>query len=406
MASSSPYLVSSASEENSGGLLLSNNEILKNTKLSLHINSPLVESLALNQVINAGNTSGTPIRVWAKMDALQPSGSFKIRGVGLHCSRAVNEKGVKHLICSSGGNAGKSVAYAGRCLGVKTTIVLPSTIPLETRQKIQAEGADVLVHGAIWDEADVLARQIAEREGVDGYIHPFNHPDLWEGHSTLIDEVYQSVQSGHAEKPDVIICSVGGGGLLVGLVNGLHRVGWHDVPIVAVETHGAKSLAGCFQVGHHTKLDASEVTSICKTLATRAVCEEAWDCTKRHRIIPVQVSDLAAVEACLKFVDDERVLVEPACGASLAIIYQLNEELLKLNPKNILSIVCGGNNTSIKQLFEFQQSLKEKELTSLVTEIANLTTTATTKTSTETIPETTNITTTPILTTNITSITA
>eukprot|EP01133_Synstelium_polycarpum_P005656 gene5656-6528_t len=320
----------------------------------LHIVTPLVESLALSKKIS--DDTNTP-KVWLKLDALQPSGSFKIRGVGLHCSRA-KAKGVKHLICSSGGNAGKSVAYAGRMLGLKTTIVLPNTIPQETRDKIAAEGADILVHGTIWDEADILARQLAEREGTDGYMHPFDHTNLWEGHSTLIDEVYNDYLLGRMPKPDVILCSVGGGGLLVGIVEGLARCGWKDIPIMATETRGAHSFWKCVQENQHVRLDASDVTSICKTLATRSVCTEAWESTKRHKIIPVLVTDKNAVDACLQFVDDERVLVEPACGASLAVIYQRLPELVNFGAKNILVVVCGGNNTSIKQLTELSLTLQ------------------------------------------------
>ncbi|KAF2078140.1 hypothetical protein CYY_000524 [Polysphondylium violaceum] len=311
----------------------------------LHLNTPLVESLAISKQYKE-----TGSKVWLKLDALQPSGSFKIRGIGLLCNKVVKEKNVKHLICSSGGNAGKSVAYAGKKLGIKTTIVLPKGIPQEVQEKIRDEGAIVIEHGNIWNDADILAREIADKEGFDGYIHPFDNPVLWEGHSTMIEEVYQDYLDGKTEKPDVVVCSVGGGGLLVGILQGLEKVGWSDVNVIAVETYGSHSLWKCFQNKQHTVLDVCDVTSVCKTLATRSVCKDAWEAAQRFNVTSVLVSDKEAIEACLTFVDQERVLVEPACGAALAAVYKKVPELVKLSPKNILTIVCGGNNTSISQL--------------------------------------------------------
>jgi len=312
---------------------------------TLHINSPVIESLAITKQYKEQGA-----RVWLKLDALQPSGSFKIRGIGLLCNKVVKEKNVKHLICSSGGNAGKSVAYAGRKLGIKTTIVLPQGIPQEVQEKIRDEGALVIEHGNIWNDADILAREIAEKEGFDGYIHPFDNPVLWEGHSTMIEEVYQDYLIGKAEKPDVIVCSVGGGGLLIGILQGLEKVGWSDVHVLAVETYGSHSLWKCFQNKQYTVLDVCDVTSVCKTLATRAVCKEAWEAAQKFNVTSVLVFDKEAIDACLTFVDQERVLVEPACGAALAAVYKKVPELTRLNPKNILTIVCGGNNTSISSL--------------------------------------------------------
>ncbi|KAK5575029.1 hypothetical protein RB653_010284 [Dictyostelium firmibasis] len=327
-----------------------------NTKTQLHINSPMLESLALSKLFKEENS-----KVWMKVDALQPSGSFKIRGIGLLCNKLVSEKKSKddvHFICSSGGNAGKSVAYAGRKLNVKTTIVLPNTIPEATIEKIRDEGANVIVHGTIWDEANTFALELAEKEGCsDCYIHPFDHPLLWEGHSTMIDEIYQDFQNGICEKPDVILFSVGGGGMMIGILQGLERYGWNDIPIITVETIGSHCFWKSCQEKQLTKLDVSEVTSVIKTLSTRSVCSEAWEISQRFNIKPVLVTDRDAVEACLKFVDHERILVEPSCGATLAVLYKKLPTLLDLNPKNILTIVCGGNGTSISQLNDLLQTL-------------------------------------------------
>ncbi|KYQ89535.1 hypothetical protein DLAC_11776 [Tieghemostelium lacteum] len=336
-----------------------------NSPKQLHIKTPLLESSILSKNYNNQTTTNGTLetetksttKIFLKMDSSQPSGSFKIRGIGKLCQQ-VKEQGATHLVNSSGGNAGISTAYAGKCLGLKTTIVVPTTIAQETIQKMRDYGANVVVHGNIWNEADLKAREIAMADGgMIGYIHPFDDPVLWDGHATIMEEVYQDFKEGRMEKPDVVVCSVGGGGLFLGVSMGLHQVGWGDIPILAVETHGSHKFHQCFKEGQYTILEPHQVTSIAKTLATRAVCKAAWEQTKKHKVIPVLVTDREAVEACLKFVDHERVLVEPSCGASLAAVYKKVPELDELNPKNILVIVCGGNGTSFSILTKFSETL-------------------------------------------------
>ena len=99
---------------------------------------------------------------WVKMDAHQPTGSFKIRGVGLLCQR-LQAEGAERFACSSGGNAGLAAAYAARAIGAPMTVVLPSTTPGFMRERIAALGADVLIEGDVWDAADALAQAIAGR---------------------------------------------------------------------------------------------------------------------------------------------------------------------------------------------------------------------------------------------------
>jgi L-serine/L-threonine ammonia-lyase len=169
-------------------------------------------------------------------------------------------------------------------------------------------GAKVIVQGAMWDEAHKLAMKLAEEPG-SALAHPFEHPDIWEGHSTIITEVAEQLK-GRA-KPSVVVCSVGGGGLLIGILQGLHKVGWGDVPVIAAETKGADSFAQSHAAGAMVTLPA--ITSIAKTLGAATVSKEAFRWIEKHRILPCVVSDAEAVSACLRFADDHRSLVEPAC---------------------------------------------------------------------------------------------
>lgn len=307
----------------------------------LHINSPFIDSMSISDI------AGHP--VWLKMDALQPTGSFKIRGVGLMCQRAF-DRGEKHFVCSSGGNAGHAVAFAGRKLGARVTVIVPETTPEFMRKKIAAQGAEVRVEGSVWDEADQVARALAAEPGCC-YAPPFDHPDLWEGHSTLVDEL---VAVGH--KPGSIVVAVGGGGLFCGVVEGLQRVGWGDVPVFAVETEGAASFAAAKEAGELVTIPG--ITSIAKSLGARRVCQKAVEWAKSYPVTSLQVTDRQALDACLKFCDDHRILVEPACGAALAAVYEKSFEAVG---ESTVVVVCGGAAVTRAQLETWDQMVEKAQ---------------------------------------------
>jgi L-serine/L-threonine ammonia-lyase len=301
--------------------------------MTLHIQTPLVLSNALSTL--------TQKNVWLKLDALQPSGSFKTRGVGFACEEYART-GAKRFVSSSGGNAGLAVAYAARMLNLPAVVVVPETTSAHAKKLLALEGAKVIVHGASWQEANELAQGMLTPS--DAFIHPFDNPLLWQGHATLIDEVAAA-----GVKPDAVLLSVGGGGLLCGVVEGLRNNHWADVPVIAVETDGAASLNLAVRSGELKAL--AQITSIATTLGAKQVCAQAFQLTREHAIQSVVVSDALAVKACRSFLNDHRLLLEPACGAALAPVY---EQLDAIEPyKNILVVVCGGAGTTAEQLSSY-----------------------------------------------------
>ncbi len=296
----------------------------------LHIQTPLLASRAL--ALRTGQD------ILLKLDALQPTGSFKIRGIGLACQEYVR-RGAKRLISSSGGNAGIAVAYAGRRLRVPVVVVVPQTTTVRAQTLIRQEQGEIIVHGSSWQEANALARSMVT--DTDAFLHPFDDPLLWRGHASLIDEVAAA-----GVKPDAVVLSVGGGGLLCGVVEGLHRNGWPDVPVVAVETAGADSFFQSVRAGRRVELPA--ITSIATSLGARQVCAQAWDWSSRHPLRPVVVSDRSAVSACMQFILDHRIVVEPACGAALAVVYDNVPQIAGC--RTLLVIVCGGVTATVEQL--------------------------------------------------------
>jgi L-serine/L-threonine ammonia-lyase len=302
--------------------------------MTLHIQTPLIESRPLS--LAAGRT------VWLKLDALQPCGSFKLRGVG-HACEVHHARGARHFVSSSGGNAGLAVAYAGRKLGVPVTVVVPETTTERAKELLRLEDANVVVHGSSWQEANELAQTLLGSG--DAFIHPFDDPLLWAGHASLIDEVAAS-----RVKPDAVVLSVGGGGLLSGVVEGLKRNGWDDVPVLAVETTGAASLHAAVQAGHPVELE--RLASVATSLGAKRVADQALECVRSHPVHSHLVSDRAALEACERFLRDHRVLVEPACGAALALAYQA-DTLARYS--NVLVVVCGGATATLEQIHTWLQ---------------------------------------------------
>ncbi|KAG7281690.1 hypothetical protein CRUP_008065 [Coryphaenoides rupestris] len=211
-----------------------------------HLITPLVESVGMTRRL------GAP--VYLKMESSQPSGSFKIRGIGHLCQQMPTQS--KGIVCSSGGNAGMAAAHVARKMGVPATIVVPSSSPPFVVQKLQDEGATVKITGKVWDDANAEAVRLMETEGLT-YVPPFDHPLLWEGHSTVISEIAASM--GQHQKPGAVVLSVGGGGLLCGVAQGLRAVGWEDVPIVAMETVGADCFNAAVKAGTIVTLD--DITS-------------------------------------------------------------------------------------------------------------------------------------------------
>jgi L-serine/L-threonine ammonia-lyase len=289
----------------------------------IHIQTPLFRSTLLER---DGET-----RVWLKMEALQPCGSFKARGIGHACRRYV-EDGAGALLSSSGGNAGLAVAFAGRRLDVPVTVVVPETTKPRAIELLRAEGAGVVQHGRHWPAAHQHALAEHAQENT-AYIHPFDDPNIWEGHASVIDEV-----CAEAVRPDAVVLSVGGGGLLCGVVKGLRRNDLGDVPVLAVETRGTDSLSASARAGRHVELDG--ISSVATSLGATKVTERAYALLSEHEIVPRVVPDAKAVEACRRFLDDHRVSVEPACGASLAAVYE--PDALTQDKEDLLVIVCGG----------------------------------------------------------------
>ncbi|KAH0625438.1 hypothetical protein JD844_014955 [Phrynosoma platyrhinos] len=270
----------------------------------LHVKTPLRESIPLSKL------AGT--KVYLKLDSAQPTGSFKIRG----------------------GNAGLAAAYSARRLGIPATIYVPTSTPAFTVERLKDEGSNVCVEGEMLAESTKAAKELVKNNPEWVYVSPYDDPLIWEGHMSLIREIKEQMES----KPGALALSVGGGGMLCGVIRGLR------------ETKAL--LRRCLKV----------FKGIATTLGVNTVAVETLKLAQEHPVFSVVVTDREAVVAIEKFVDDEKILVEPACGAALTSVYSQVVQRLqaegKLSPQldSLVVIVCGGNNITLAEL----QHLKEQ----------------------------------------------
>ncbi len=282
--------------------------------------------------------------IWFKMDCHQPTGSFKVRGVGQMCIEAA-QAGSRQFVIASGGNAGMATAYAGYQLGIKTTVVIPKTTGQAVISKLEQLDANVIIYGDVWDESNAFAQKICSEENATN-IHPFDHPAIRSGNATAIDECAEQIQ-----EPDAIIVSVGGGGYFCGVIEGIERNNWKNTQIITAETHGAASMHKAILAQELITLD--KIDTIATTLGAKRVAAKALEDALRHNVKSYAVSDAQAVDAMHLFLNETSCLVEPACGAALSAVYH-NHPLIQ-SAKSILIMICGGSGMTLEKMNHYME---------------------------------------------------
>ena len=333
-------------------------EILKPQLPTPWRRTPLIESRTLSRAAGC--------RIFLKLENLQPSSSFKSRGIGNLILSTIQARQSSpnstpsnlHFYSSSGGNAGLAAVTAARTLGYPCSVVVPTSTEDSIVYKLKAAGAtEVIIHGESWLYADKHLREVImpgdTSTGTECiHVPPFDHPRIWEGAATMVEEMRDQLPNG--DPPEGIVCSVGGGGLFCGVMLGLENCGWqNDVRVAAVETKGAESLAASLKAGELVTLPA--ITSVAKSLGASRVAEKAFEYAQNHSTSSsVVLPDADACMACVKFADDERILVEPACGASVAMAYNpkdLRAVFPGMTPDSkIVIVVCGGSRICLEEL--------------------------------------------------------
>src|SRR5215213_2337392 len=202
--------------------------------------TPLLGSRALSEV------TGADVRL--KAESFQRTGSYKIRGplnkLAL-LDESAKEAGV---ICSSAGNHAQGVALAAAIHGVRAVVVMAENATPSKIEATRGYGAEVVLHGTIWDEANEKALELVEQQGLT-YIHPFDDPELIAGQGTLGLEIYDDLPEVHT-----VVVPIGGGGLISGVAGALKSLD-SRIHIIGVESSGAPAMQRSVAAGYRVLLD-------------------------------------------------------------------------------------------------------------------------------------------------------
>lgn len=318
----------------------------------LFAETPLIRSQPLSALV------GKP--VYLKLDAMQASGSFKDRGMA-HLCATFQKEGTTELISSSGGNAGLAVATVGGRLGLDVSVIVPETTKPLVIAKLESLGAKVTIHGVNWNEADGLARETvdAKPDGAAEYVSPYDNPLLWTGHSSLVDEIANQLEAAEEGlSPGAIVVSVGGGGLLCGVLEGCARRKL-STKVIASETDGASCFKQSWEAEDGKPVTLPGIDSVATSLGATSCTPVALERARSHDggFDATACTDEEAVDACVRFARDHRMLVEPACGAALAVAYseRLREKHLRDVDGPIVIEVCGGSGVDIDLLYGWKK---------------------------------------------------
>jgi len=267
--------------------------------------------------------------VYLKPENMQVTGAYKIRGAYYKISTLTEEEKARGLVTASAGNHAQGVAYAAQAAGVKATIVMPTTTPLVKVNNTKDYGAEVILHGEVFDDAAELAAKLAEEKGLT-YVHPFNDPVLATGQGTIAYEIFQDLPD-----VDAILVPVGGGGLITGISTLTKQLN-PSVEVIGVEPTGAASMKASLEAGHVVTLPAA--STIADGVAVKTPGDKVFPYVQKYvdRILALEDGEL--VEAFLDVMERHKMVVENAGLLTVAALRHLD-----FKGKNVVCVLSGGN---------------------------------------------------------------
>ena len=268
-------------------------------------------------------------QVYLKPENMQVTGAYKIRGAYYKISTMSEEEKSRGLVTASAGNHAQGVAYAARAAGVPATIVLPTPPPLMKVNNTKDYGAQVILHGDVFDEAAALAAKMSEEQGLT-YVHPFNDLEVATGQGTIAYEIFQDLPD-----VDVILVPIGGGGLAAG-VSTLAKLLNPNVQVIGVEPVGAASMKASLDAGHVVTLPAA--TTIADGVAVKTPGDKVFPYVQKNLDEIITISDDELVAAFLDVMEKHKMIAENAGLVTVAALRHL-----QCRDQNVVSILSGGN---------------------------------------------------------------
>ena len=267
--------------------------------------------------------------VFIKPENLQKTGSFKIRGAYNKITNLSDEEKKKGVIASSAGNHAQGVAYGAKESGIKAVIVMPKSTPLIKVESTKQYGAEVILHGDVYDDAFKKAKELEEKKGYV-FVHPFDDKDVIYGQGTIALEILEELP-----ETDIVLVPIGGGGLISGIACAA-KILKPEIKIIGVEPDGA---ASAYEAIKEDKvIELKEANTIADGTAVKKIGNTTFEYIKKYVDEIITVSDYELMEAFLLLVEKHKIIAENSGILSLAALKKLKEK-----NKKVVSVVSGGN---------------------------------------------------------------
>ena len=292
--------------------------------------TPLMSSRMLKEL------TGFDVRLKAEM--FQRTGSYKIRGPLNKFAELTDDERRRGVVCSSAGNHAQGVALAARIYGIKAVVVMAENATPSKVAATRGYGAEVVLHGNIWDEANEKAQQLVRERGLT-YVHPFDDLQLIAGQGTLGLEVIRDWPD-----VDVIVVPIGGGGLISGVAMAV-KAHKPDVRVIGVESSGAPGMRDSVKAGSVVTLD--RVDCIIDGLRVKRVGQTTFEVVRRFVDDIVTLPDEQIFDAMLWVMSHAKLVVE---GAAAAPVAALLHGLVKAPAGSKVVCVLSGGNVNLDQL--------------------------------------------------------
>jgi threonine dehydratase len=272
--------------------------------------------------------------VYLKLENLQMTGSFKERGALNRLALMTPEEEARGVVAASAGNHAQGVAYHATRRGVRSVIVMPLATPLVKVTATRGFGAEVVLHGANYDEACDEAMRLCKSESMV-FLHPFDDPDVIAGQGTIALEMLEDLESLEA-----VIIPIGGGGLIGGMACAIKETR-PEVRVIGVQTSRLPSMQRAVAEGGPTTVEAA--TTIADGIAVRRAGSLTYPLVERYvdEIVTVDEDEIAS--AILVLLEREKTLAEGAGAAALAALLQGKTSLAQRKGVHVGVLVCGGN---------------------------------------------------------------
>lgn len=286
-------------------------------------------------------------KIYLKPENMQYTGAYKVRGSYYKISRMSEEERERGLITASAGNHAQGVAYAAQQFGCKATIVMPTVTPLIKVNRTKSYGAEVILHGDVYDDAYAYACELAEKEGYT-FVHPFNDIDVATGQGTIAMEIVQELPT-----VDYILVPIGGGGLVSGVAT-LAKMLNPKIKVIGVEPAEAASMKAALAAGEVVQLESAN--TIADGTAVKAVGDKILPFVKENVDDVLLVEDDELIGAFLDMVENHKMIVENSGLLSVAALKQLD-----CKGKKVVCVLSGGNMDVITMSSIVQHGLIQRD---------------------------------------------